>query len=156
MTGGILKHSESINFILAGNSVFTILNPKTGNRFTYRVKYLKSSKKDNPVYFVRVLTDSSYKFIGSIFRNKFRWSQKSELSNDEKSVVSFQYVFDRLLENRLQSSVEIWHEGMCGRCGRRLTVPESIEYGLGPDCLKMMNSTSIIRDKKLNDLLKYV
>jgi hypothetical protein len=30
--------------------------------------------------------------------------------------------------------LEVWHEGRCGRCGRRLTVPESIESGLGPEC----------------------
>lgn len=30
--------------------------------------------------------------------------------------------------------VEFWHEGRCGRCGHRLTVPESIETGLGPIC----------------------
>lgn len=26
------------------------------------------------------------------------------------------------------------HEGRCGRCGRRLTVPRSILTGLGPEC----------------------
>lgn len=31
---------------------------------------------------------------------------------------------------------EVWHEGRCGRCGRKLTVPESIETGIGPDCAK--------------------
>lgn len=29
---------------------------------------------------------------------------------------------------------EMWHEGVCGRCAHRLTVPESIESGLGPVC----------------------
>ncbi|MGQ4872128.1 MAG: DUF6011 domain-containing protein, partial [Candidatus Thorarchaeota archaeon] len=32
----------------------------------------------------------------------------------------------------LPEKVRIWHEGKCGRCGRRLTVPESIESGYGP------------------------
>lgn len=31
--------------------------------------------------------------------------------------------------------VELWHEGVCGRCAHRLTVPESIESGLGPVCM---------------------
>jgi hypothetical protein len=30
--------------------------------------------------------------------------------------------------------MELWHEGRCGKCGRALTVPESIESGLGPVC----------------------
>lgn len=29
-----------------------------------------------------------------------------------------------------------YHEGRCGRCARRLTVPESIINGIGPDCAK--------------------
>lgn len=31
-------------------------------------------------------------------------------------------------------SLEVWHEGRCGRCGRALTVPESIASGIGPVC----------------------
>ena len=34
----------------------------------------------------------------------------------------------------LPKTVEVWHEGICGRCGRKLTVPESVERGLGPEC----------------------
>lgn len=33
-------------------------------------------------------------------------------------------------------SIEIWHEGTCCRCGKRLTVPASIELGMGADCAK--------------------
>jgi len=29
-----------------------------------------------------------------------------------------------------------YHEGRCGRCARRLTVPESIINGIGPECAK--------------------
>jgi len=32
------------------------------------------------------------------------------------------------------SNLEIWHEGRCGCCGRKLTVPESIDRGIGPVC----------------------
>lgn len=34
--------------------------------------------------------------------------------------------------------VEIWHEGRCGRCARRLTVPASIVIGIGPECAEIM------------------
>lgn len=30
--------------------------------------------------------------------------------------------------------VEVWHAGSCCRCGRKLTVPSSIESGIGPEC----------------------
>ena len=38
----------------------------------------------------------------------------------------------------LPSGYSIQHAGYCGRCGRLLTVPESIERGIGPDCAAMM------------------
>lgn len=157
MTGGILKHFDAIKFILAGNSTFTFLNTKTQNRFTYKVKLSKNSKEDNPVFFVKVLTSPDvYQFVGSICKNKFKWSQKSKISAEAQSVVVFQYVFSKLIDGKLDSCVEIWHEGKCGRCGRQLTVPESIEIGIGPDCIKMMNSKSLTRQKKLNELLKEI
>ena len=31
-------------------------------------------------------------------------------------------------------TVQVWHEGRCGKCGRKLTVPESLTSGLGPEC----------------------
>jgi hypothetical protein len=31
----------------------------------------------------------------------------------------------------------VWHEGSCARCGKKLTVPESIESGFGPECVKL-------------------
>jgi hypothetical protein len=36
----------------------------------------------------------------------------------------------------MANSIEIWHEGTCCRCGKRLTVPASIELGMGADCAK--------------------
>ena len=36
----------------------------------------------------------------------------------------------------LPPTFEFWHEGRCGKCGKKLTTPESIERGLGPECAK--------------------
>ena len=36
--------------------------------------------------------------------------------------------------NALPKNVEVWHEGSCCYCAKRLTVPASIELGMGPDC----------------------
>lgn len=151
----ILKHSDAIKFILAGNSTFTCLNTKTDNRFTYKVKLSKTSTPENPLFYVKVLTSpETYQFIGSIFREKFKYSQKSKISNDTQSVAVFQYILSKLLLDKLDPCVEIYHEGRCGKCGRPLTVPESIEMGIGPECFKMMNSKASIRNKKINQLLK--
>lgn len=34
--------------------------------------------------------------------------------------------------------VEVWHEGKCCKCGRKLTVPASIASGIGPECASKM------------------
>jgi hypothetical protein len=57
-----------------------------------------------------------------------------------------------LIKNNLPNFIEIWHEGRCGKCGRTLTVPDSIANGLGPECIKTI-SKSEKRDKFLELIL---
>lgn len=131
MTGKI-SNSEALKFILGGNSTVTFINTKSGNRFTYKIK----KYQDGKVSFVKVLTSPDlYTFIGSIM-NDFKWSLKSKISNDAQSVKVFNWVFNKLKVDDLPEFIEIWHEGKCGRCGRELTVPESIKSGFGPECIK--------------------
>lgn len=121
-------------FIKAGKAIFTIQNENTGNRFTYKVKQAKS----DPVWFVSILNgadnNSNYAYIGTIFNTNFRWTQKSKVSQESTGFKSFAW-FLRNVE-ALPENVKVHHEGRCGRCGRRLTVPESIKSGIGPECAK--------------------
>jgi hypothetical protein len=127
-----LSHSDVKTFMFAGNSIFTIINTKTGNRFTFKIR----KSKDNNVFFVSLLTGSdnntNYSYIGFISDNTFKSSKKSRVSEDAISFKAFSWVFTNI--SNLPSFVEIWHEGKCGRCGRKLTTPESIKRGLGPEC----------------------
>lgn len=121
-------------FIFAGKAIFTIQNENTGNRFTYRVK-----QADNkPVWFVSLLNgsdnNSNYTYIGTVFNTDFRWTKKSNVTPDATSFKAFDWI-NRNAE-KLPDFVKVHHEGQCGRCGRRLTVPESIKNGLGPECAK--------------------
>lgn len=133
-----LSHEKALSFILAGNCTFTAKNSETSNRFTYKVK---KHKVDN-VWFVSLLTGADYTFFGIINADsKFFHSKKSTIANDSKSTITFNYILTHLISNTLSPLVEIWHEGTCGRCGRKLTVPESIETGLGPECVNTVNKT---------------
>jgi hypothetical protein len=51
----------------------------------------------------------------------------------------FQYVINKLKLKNLPDFIEVWHEGKCGKCGRTLTVPSSIESGIGPECMKSLS-----------------
>ena len=59
----------------------------------------------------------------------------SHIRYDDHRQMGFAWLWRRITSNTaLPPKAEVWHEGSCGRCGRKLTVPESIENGLGPVC----------------------
>jgi len=121
-------------FILGGDAIFTLVNPRSGSRFTYRVRG-KDADGGGSIYFVQVLTGPNnredYQFLGTIFPDgRYRHGHKSPLRPDAPSAKAFQWLWEHM-ENHV---VEVWHEGKCSRCGRALTDPESIQRGLGPIC----------------------
>ena len=137
MKTGLLQNDSALNFILAGNATVTFLNTQSKNRFTFKV----SKPKDSDVHFVSVLTGpDNYTFLGSIFNNNFKSSKKSTIQESAQSFQVFKFVFDRLKTKNLPDVIEIYHEGKCGRCGRALTVPESIVSGFGPECVKKVKT----------------
>ena len=145
MTGHKLNNSEALKFIFAGKSIVTLLNSKTENRFTFKVK----QAKDSNMFFVSVLTGpETYSYIGTCAEGIYRHGRKSTISKDAQSVKVFEYVINKLKINNLPDFVEAWHEGKCGKCGRSLTVPSSISNGLGPECIKSLSKA----DKRDNFL----
>jgi len=149
MEGRKLKNSDALKFIFAGKSIVTFLNTKTANRFTFKVK----AAKDSNLFFVSVLTSPDvYSYIGTCIEGKFRHGKKSNISFDAQSVKVFDFILNKLVAGNLPEFVEIWHEGHCGKCGKRLTVPSSIENGLGPECIKTLSKMEK-RDKFLQLIL---
>jgi hypothetical protein len=124
-------------FILGGKAFFTLVSQKTGTRYTYRV----SAIQDGDGWFVSLLTGpdnwANYSYIGLIGSDKrFRTTAKSKLSAESEPVKAFAWTYGWLLRGQEPPSVEIWHAGKCGRCGRKLTVPSSIASGIGPECAR--------------------
>lgn len=140
MAGQLIDKSKMERFLFAGKAIFTIRNNDTGNRFTYRV--LRPKRITDDVYFVSVLTgsdnNSSYTFFGTIFdKTTFKISKKTKIGMDSMSIKAFMWFWKTLLSNQpFPPQVQIWHEGLCGKCGKKLTVPESVDIGLGPVCAK--------------------
>lgn len=138
---GLLPHDRVRAFVTAGRAVFTVVNTQTGNRFTYRVNaphdvYANALER----WFVKVLTgadnERSYSYIGLLTGDgKFLHTQGSRVARDAPSFLAFAWLWRHV--DDLPPYVEVWHEGRCGRCGRVLTVPESIARGLGPECVQL-------------------
>ena len=135
------------NFIFAGRSVFTLENSETGNYLTFKVKQVKKNYKEVPGQFAiecKTLGDKAhgYKFLGFVDLNERKFKKRYWDSN----FVGFK-TWVWLLKNleRLEdfTKLAIYHEGRCCKCGMPLTVPESIDSGIGPDCKKTMYRKSI-------------
>jgi hypothetical protein len=125
--------NQAWRFIKAGKAKVTIVSKKTGTRFTFKVK----APEEGAIRFVSVLNGpdnwENYQYIGFIAADgQFVAGRKGH--PDAPSFKAFHWVWHKLEAGRLPDSVEVWHEGRCGRCGRLLTVPESIASGFGPEC----------------------
>lgn len=135
---------EQLNkLITAGKSVLTFLSTKTGTRITYKFKVhnepLRGGGKFSKLIFVTVLNENKYKFIGTIFignNPKFFWSDKSPISPSSPIIKGIDFITRKTFAGEIINDLEVYHNGYCVRCGRILTVPESITTGIGPECAK--------------------
>lgn len=140
----------SRKFITAGKAIFTVEVP--GNyaeqygkpHYTYKVTLKPAKGNYGDTFFVSVLTgpdnNSNYSYLGILNPQTgvVRTTAKSKFAADSFTARLLNRVFARLWAEDADSIVaagfDLHHEGRCGRCQRRLTVPESIETGLGPEC----------------------
>lgn len=128
--------SDFEKLALAGNATLTITSKQTGERFTYRIR----RKKDADFYFVSVLTgadnENDYTYLGALPSGRYLAPAKPGrgVGRDAPSSVAFAWAWKWRNHPRFGEFVEVRHEGRCCRCGRKLTVPESIDSGLGPEC----------------------
>jgi hypothetical protein len=128
-------------FLLAGKAIFTISNP-SGERYTFMVQRVEP-KPGSPypaTYFGKVLTGrdntSDYTYLGIVLDREgvltLKATAKSQVAKPFKVL---EFVLRVLSGQRdLPEGYVLQHEGRCGRCGRTLTVPSSIESGIGPEC----------------------
>jgi hypothetical protein len=140
--GQITDPKTALAFILAGKATVTFRSLVSGNRFTYKIVAApKRNPNDAPTWFVKLLNgpDNSRNFvyIGIIRNDQFCWTGKSRVSKDASSFMGFQFCHSHLAAGKI-TGFEVWHEGKCGRCGKKLTVPESIASGFGPDCISLV------------------
>lgn len=136
-----LQAADAHRYTLAGRALITLESARTGAHYTYRV----SATPDETAWFVSLLTEGSadegtFTYLGLILpEERFILTKKSGLRTDSKPVQAFRFFW---LHSRGQGPLPpdliVRHEGTCGRCGRTLTVPESIERGIGPECAAQM------------------
>lgn len=141
LTNVKVKAEEEVKFDImkymkAGKGIITLHNEETGNRFTF--KFSKIDDKD--ITFVKLLTGSdnnhSYSYMGMLTDSGVKPTRNSKISSDAPSFKAFNWMVRNLNKLDKYPQVKVYHEGVCGKCGRTLTTPESIKLGIGPECSK--------------------
>lgn len=143
--GQLTTWDAVIDFLFAGNALFTLRSLKSGLRYTYRVRGKREDAHTvDPTFFVSLLrgpnNEEDYAYVGVLRRDLgLRFTQASRMGPEAPSALILLWFLDkakrqRAVLGRAKDGVEVWHEGRCGRCGRVLTVPESIARGIGPEC----------------------
>ena len=128
---------SDIRFFEGGKAIFTVSNNKN-EHYTYKIV-----KKTDKPFFVFLLTgpdnNSSYSYLGVYVPQylRIKLTQKSRFKEDSTPVKVISWAIKKVAsKTSLPEGYAIQHENKCCRCGRRLTTPESIENGIGPECIK--------------------
>jgi len=124
----------NLDFVKAGNATFTFANPEN-KRYTFKVKFSEKINK----HFVYMLTgpsnESDYTYMGALYGFKLALTRASKFTHASLPVKVFNYAMSIIGGNKpLLTGYFLEHDNHCGRCGRKLTTPESIKLGLGPTC----------------------
>lgn len=127
-------------FVTAGKATFTV-ESVTGQYYTYQVKHLPANSDFKESWRVKLLTGpdntSSYTDLGKLDPNTGVVTFKNNANPESTPARVIRWAMDIVWGRReLPVGYKIHHEGRCGRCRRPLTVPSSIESGIGPECAK--------------------
>jgi hypothetical protein len=150
-------------FVLAGNAIFTVLLSNE-EHYTFRVsrptkdrngRKLSVKEYEAKPYFIGKLAGpnnlNDYRYLGVLELETFsiKFTAKSNYTLKSDAAVVLQRAFDLLsgkCELNQTNIIDIYHAGHCGRCGRLLTVPSSIESGIGPECAEIMGGASAMKE----------
>jgi hypothetical protein len=139
------------DFVTAGNATFTLSLPEQygveqglRGHYTFKCRFKEGQNGFKDTYFVSLLTGpdnySNYTYLGMLdpVTGVVRTTAKSCMNGESLPVRllnrALQLVWENNPEPLVNAGFNLLHEGKCGRCGRKLTVPESIESGIGPEC----------------------
>lgn len=146
---GQLGSPEALGrYLLAGRGVLTLRSKATGEHRTLRVGRKKEYAGEpqlrpdhDPLFFRAVYAPDDVredKYLGCVTTRGWYSTKNAGTAQAMADYVRIaRWVGQHAVSGQLGAllrQAEVWHEGVCGRCGRRLTVPESIETGFGPEC----------------------
>lgn len=145
MTSPFLSAADARRFVTGGRAVLTVRSQRTGEHRTYRINRREGDDGRKTPFFVSLLTGpdntADYQYVGVLDESTggLRLTRASRFTCDSVPVRAFDYVMKRVFRGELPADADVMHEGRCGVCARALTVPESIERGIGPECWEKLH-----------------
>jgi hypothetical protein len=122
-------------FLFAGKAIFTVSNLE-GERYTFKVEGMPGGRCFFASYLTGSDNEGDYTYLAVIDERRdavIRTKATPETAGKIFRVLAFA-VRVMLGKQKLPEGYKVQHAGRCGRCARTLTVPSSIELGLGPEC----------------------
>lgn len=117
--------------VLTHNGEITLTNPKTGGHRTFRIKTCKQGNLEGKRILSMLIgqnNENDYLGIGFVTDEGIQIWRKHQGSLYEKAAKCLLRIEELgLIQN---------FEGKCRRCNRKLTVLESVQSGIGPECAK--------------------
>lgn len=139
---GLLTDPDAITQYIHGGRGIVMLQSPSGKSHTYMFsKPVNPSTFPDDVIFVFAVHEGVKQFyIGMIELDEFRLTKHSRFLPDTEIVRGAQYIIrmaDHYIEN---NKMQLWHMGVCARCGRKLSTEKSILTGIGPKCMRKLNN----------------
>lgn len=126
-------------FLFAGRAKFTLKSERTQKYFTYvlwGVPVASSQYRDRWYLYSRCDKENirlGFLERDSLCPNGFQLFIYGRFRGTSP-VLGFEYFWNSFKFGKQAKNLTFLHEGACGKCGRPLTTPESIQSGIGPVC----------------------
>ena len=129
------------DFFFGGKAIFTVESLKSGEHKTFKIQQTKANPRfPTQSFMLSLLTgpcnETAYEYIGIVDEStgNLRLTKASRRNEGSPDVLTFRWLMKHLFTDKVLTNAKVHHEGKCGCCGRKLTVPESITRGIGPEC----------------------
>lgn len=138
----VITDTKLVEYVTAGNAIFTLYSTKTDTRITYKVQQDHNNRHR---YFVKYLygpeNTSDYRYLGMFYKDtcQLYYTKKSDHSSSSAFAMMHHFLLMISGQALWRDTCKVYKSDRCARCGRLLTTPESIERGLGPECAQLHN-----------------
>jgi hypothetical protein len=125
-----MNRSEFQTYAEGCHGSITARSLATGNHYTFKFRQSRGG-----ALLASILVDGDHWFYLGVVdfpRRALRLTPKSRFSDASQAYLALRWLIQLAEFN--PAVVEVLHDGRCGRCGRPLTHPDSIQAGIGPIC----------------------